>query len=917
MNAYLTPAGDEVPDGLFDDLIPAEPQRAPEAEGRPMGGQSSSAQAEAAQPQDDEVPAGLFDDLIPERPSGVVENFAAGANNALYGMLGGPVDAMTLAINKLVRLGGADHDVIHDPVMGSRFLARAGERVGVHDPEKVEAHGPMERAARAAGAGAAATVAPQFVVGALGKAGMLTPRAMELFQGVFGAPRVGDAAIGAAAGASGDLASQATEEMGGGPVAQTAANLAGGLAGGVAAAGALALPGAAVRAGKRAYDGLLLTDAQREAEAGRRLLDASSNPYALRESLDNMPPELVPGSKPTTFQQTGDLGLGGLERAEANKAPAEFNQRRADQNAARLDALGRIAPEGAPEQLPAALRQARDALDAQGQAAVDAATVRAAEANRAMGGEVMPEVAGAELRSKALAAERSAREGERALWSGVDPDGALALPATSTARTAKDIVEGLPKSARPMDGEEATIFRVAQDYAGDVPLREAQALRSRTSAAMRDELLSKGQTPAYARLARLRGAIEKDIEGAADAPGFDQGAVSRLRAASAATKERAQTFGGLRDILKRSGQDGPFGVPDSAVPGKVIKSGPQGYESVMAYRKAVGDEAAMPALLDGAIGDLRRAAERPDGVLDPAKAAAWRKKNADALRALPGLDERLSTAEGAASAVAELAAARRQGVEDFQRGAVAKLLHLDDPQDVARAVGGVFQRQDAAREMRKLADLTYGKPEARQGLRKAIADHLMERFTSNTEAGTSGLSAIKADQLQTFLRTNRKALRHAFNDQELNLFDRITADLRRANRSISATKAATGGSDTAMNLAGMAKGAPSVLERLVTPKSLGGLGMGVSFLTGSFAPGASALLLGARKELRDAGLTRVDQLVREALLNPEVAKALVARVPAGGGAAAGRTLGQALRKITVMPAIAVTAGEQANRREKR
>ncbi len=52
-----------------------------------------------------------------------------------------------------------------------------------------------------------------------------------------------------------------------------------------------------------------------------------------------------------------------------------------------------------------------------------------------------------------------------------------------------------------------------------MPFNEVTALRSRVSTAMREELSQNGQTPVYARLSQLRGAIERTIESAVEGKG--------------------------------------------------------------------------------------------------------------------------------------------------------------------------------------------------------------------------------------------------------------------------------------------------------------------------------------------------------------------------------------------------------------
>ena len=86
----------------------------------------------------------------------------------------------------------------------------------------------------------------------------------------------------------------------------------------------------------------------------------------------------------------------------------------------------------------------------------------------------------------------------------------------------------MSSSAKPMEGEEKDIFGLVKNYNPDMPLADLSDLRSRTSAAMRQELMTNGATPAYARLTRLRGAIQNNLADAAtNQAGQDAADVSR------------------------------------------------------------------------------------------------------------------------------------------------------------------------------------------------------------------------------------------------------------------------------------------------------------------------------------------------------------------------------------------------------
>ncbi|GLI24558.1 hypothetical protein GGQ86_004261 [Xanthobacter flavus] len=1155
----------------------------------------------------------------PAPPSGMWNNLTAGLNEAIYGTIGAPVDAATWLYNKAagqVRgMTGAPVRNIEAPVGGSQWLAGVGEAVGVNDPAKVQAGSMGEKLVRAAGAGAGGMLAPEAVLGGLNRAGVVGEGALNTLGQVFGrSASAGDAAVnagvGAAAGVGGQMAGQVVPEPWK-PLAQTV----GGMAGAGVGVGAVAA-GRGVAGLPQAWRDFRLSDpATQERVAGERLQQWATDPAAVRDTLDaaaaskqvGLPTEpgavarnLVKGSEPTTFQLTGDMGLGALERASAAQNPAEFMTRRADQNTARVGALEAIQPKGAPEQVVGVLRQNLAALDQQTGQALEAATTTARQATGRLGGEGAPEAYGGAIRQSIMDARSVAKERERALWQAVDPDGALALPARETARTAAETQATMPASAKPMSGEEAAIFATARRFGeGVAPFSEVAALRSRVSDAMRQEMKDNGQTVQYTRLARLRAAVERDLEtavldqaereaqgvasgavsledtmfgrmqAAVGAPGdwpgptpgatmraggasaggmpgrsdavmneaadialgrkapyrppsflkwiernggiryddnvataldaadrrhgnllnrsgrsvdewgvsiaeragwhdrpdqneildwiaeaangrepdwwtalhaspdrhdaarlaehltriaaeegiplrsrqaaldllrrdaelyglgptddlrawareraarygteahasefgastpgmgrgpgagasgfsggssewasrlpgsrgqargqsgrapgdqgfpgeglvssnFDEAALDRLRSASEATKQRAQTFdsGRVGGTIQRSGAAGPFQMEASVVPGRFFVAGPRGFEAMQALRNA--SPGAMAQVREYAISTLRKAAQSPiDGTLDPAKVQAWRQKHADALRAIPEVDRMLADPVQASETLARLATARKEQMDAFQQGAVARLLNLSDPADVTKTIGGIFSRQDAVQQMARLARETAGNEEARNGLRKAVADYVNLRFVGNTEGAASGTDMMRSDAFQQFLRQNTPALRQVLSGPEIMTLQAIAADLKRSNRSIAAVKL-PGGSNTAQDLNGIAKvnSGESWLSRILSPGALASAGAAAGSVAGGGIGAAAGAGGGAQlgrviQAMRQAGLQSVDQIVTDAMLNPERARALLAQVKGEP------TTGQAISLARVYMRAAVAADADA------
>lgn len=1419
----------------------------------------------------------------------VAQQVPTGFNEELATIAGAPVDVTTWLLN---RIPGVD---IKTPFGGSESIKSGMAAVGVPFPE---AKTTAEKIARGAGQGVAMALVPEAALAGAARAGAVAPRVADTLGHVFGrgdsVPAVaGNAIVGGAAGGGAVAAGEAAPEP-----YKPMAELAGGLAGGLAGVGGIAAGRGAAALAPSARDYVApLISSERERLAGEALASRATSPRAALDTLQNEPQSLVAGSQPTTFQASGDMGLGSLEREVAAGSPAEFQQRRADQNLSRVQAIQRLQDNGSPADVANFVRQEFRALDEASAADVTSATGRAQAAGEAVGGARAPEAYGADIgaalapgieratgaarsavdalggvgqpeaygqsmRGSLADARASARARERALWTAVDPSGALTLDGSPLKQAAAGIEAGMTDSARPIGGEERAVFDVIAGYRPVIPFRDLTDMRSRISTAMREELRSAGETPSYGRLARLRSAVEQTIEAAvegraaederavaggqllpedtigarlvpqggnsvytpagrridvryrlvdaanlvpshgadmqpnpefpaelqprdrsraisatqisriasdlqperlgastsavegapivgpdgvvesgnarvaairrayqaglpsaaryraylaaqgfdpsamrepvlvrervtplsleerasfaqeanasptltmsaseqaladstrlsddvlrlyqggsltdasnrgfvraflarvpiggeagsfvtadgslsadgarriqnallqaayddpslvrsiaeaddenirsfgrimnsvagemgllrrdaisgridagadlsghlrdagavvqdarskgvkiADAvaqhdafdpisaeaelilraaygpdlagrlaggrftewlrrsvheasqqttearlfgspltardifesqgslahapdifpagdvsggsvdfgplaragghsygqPGlgsaragsadaseavlgpeavaFDPAAAERLRAATAATRERKQIFdqGPVGTALRSGGMQGQYRTINAAVPDTIFKPGPGGFEAVQAYRAAVGDDpAALGTLHDYAMASLRRTAERTDGTLDPARYAAWRRKyqdalrgipglqdrldqavrlseavdqarplgpdvsaahvpetffhagtggfedvqrlrgligdaradfilsdyaasrlraaamradgtldpgrfaawrrsHADALRAFPALDARFADAARASEAVAEAAAQRKAALDAYQAGAFGRMIGVTDPQDVTRVIGGIFGARDSVAQMRRLSEATARDPAARAGLRRAIVDHIANRFISNAEAGTSGEGAIKADSLQTFLRQNGEALAQIFAPDEMANLRNIAGDLRRANRSITAVKL-PGGSNTAQDTAGQRM---SMLRTILRHSAEAAVGGGAGFMLGGGALGSLVGAVGATvvSNFREAGLRQVDDLIRAAMLDPRAGALLLQRAAARPDRGPAMRLAQYLRRMAAL-----------------
>ena len=1322
--ATLNIAGRDIEiDDAFKSLSPDEQNRTVEE----IAGQIGAMPSQPSQPQ---------------QGSGAALNATAGVNEGLYGVLGAPVDLMRGAMNLGIRgvnaATGSDLGTIpSDSFGGSQSIA--GMMGAVHpalDPSNTQAVTTGEKVARGFGQGVGYTVAPEAAVGALARGGQLAGPAAEMAGNAFGrgnsvSTAATNAAVGGASGAGASAAMEAAPDQ-----YKPLAGLVGGLGAGLGAAATAGLPALARGGAGMARDyAAPMSPAGRERIAADRMYQGATDPQAARQALDAGNLDILSGSKPTTFQATGDMGLGAMERTSATKRPDLFQQRRADQNAARVDAVTGLEKAGAPEQVASAVRGRLKQIDDASQGIVDKATNAARASADNIGQGMAPEAAGDSLRGALEVSRKQAKDAERALWDAVDPNGSLALSATSSKQQATRIAKEIPKAARPPEGEEAAVLGVFANADNVVPFREMTAAQSRLKEAMRAERTTNGESQAYRRMAQMNAAIEKDltngvaseagreasavqagqvqsadtiagrlhagdikagtavftpsgrrvetefkvvdgdslthsgqpnfpaglqprdrsraaselqvnrmandlqperlgasssasdgapivgpdgvvesgngrvqaitranqqggqsakayrqylesqgfktdgmknpvlvrvrktpmddaerarftqeanasstlgmsageqaatdagrlsdnmlslyrggdltaaqnrdfakaflrsvpeagqeasfvtadgklsldgaqrmrnavlhaayedaplvaalaetgdedirvfgralsdiagdvarvkagikagrVDASADisgplveagklvqdarrrgvriadaiaqqdafsqtspealevlksaygddllgrlsreqfdatmkvalsdaekqttdarlfgepasiseilqgasgrygrgtqattqprpvgdtrpgflqsglgdgrpgaspagaahsagsggarildrpelAPNFDKSALGRLRAAREATSNRVGTFDNkaLGPIRRRPSMASPYDMSSATVAGRVFSPGSGGFESVQTFRKAVGDPNALKALEGYAVDRLRKAAMRPDGTLDPAKVTGWRKAHADALRAFPDLDRRFADAAAASDTLTRVSAGRKQALYAAQEGILGRLVGLDNPDDVKRTIGGIFSAQDSAKRMQTVTRAIGANKEARQGLRKAIADYMTERFVGNTEAATSGIGTMKSDNYQNFVRRNGMALSQAgFTSDELKVMQNVADDLQRANRSLAAVKI-PGQSNTAQDIMAARKGdaARTILNRIVS----GGAGGGGFMIGGPITVIAGFVGSEVVTAMRAAGLQTVDDIIADALLNPARARVLLA-----------------------------------------
>lgn len=438
------------------------------------------------------------------------------------------------------------------------------------------------------------------------------------------------------------------------------------------------------------------------------------------------------------------------------------------------------------------------------------------------------------------------------------------------------------------------VHRPIQDIAGDLAEREAIQAEAPPE---RDPVGEEFDR----RVAQARGV----------GPSVDDAAHGRLKAASEATKQTKATFGAepVKAALAEKGAKGDYRLPNGEVPGKFFKPGPGGYEAMQALLKASPES--VTAMVDYAATVLRRRAADAAGVIDPKQYAAWAKAYKDALRALPeGARAKFADAAKAGETVADALANRTARLKAAQSGALGKVMNLTTAEDVTKTIGQVLNGRTAVADIQGLLKATKGDPVARAGLRQAVADFMTQKLVGNTEAGTSGAKQIRADAYLSFIKEKRGALNLVFKPEEVRTMEAIGEDIARAKRSENAVKL-PGGSNTAQDQIAarkgglMEKGGRTILDAIA---AVGGFHLG-----GPIGGGVAVIGSHMLQSLRASGIERIDQLLTEAMLHPNVARELLKKAPAKPNPNATKPLAAALRTAQRASFAAVQAQPQDKR----
>jgi hypothetical protein len=407
---------------------------------------------------------------------------------------------------------------------------------------------------------------------------------------------------------------------------------------------------------------------------------------------------------------------------------------------------------------------------------------------------------------------------------------------------------------------------------------------------------------------------------------FTDSARKAWNAANKGTVEHKSTFrqGAVGQALKEGRAGTPYQVQDSNVASIFFNSKDNSPENIRALVKASGGRTeAIEALQDAAAADLRANALNADGTMNPTRFEAWTKRNQKAIEAFPELQRKLNNARAAQRMLTEAEETGAEGVKeaaqkgkesvkaaqatgketvqdaqvsgrsavkaakdthrtnlrDFQRSAAADFIHKDPASAVASAFGSGNSKQAFA----DLVDRVKGNADATEGLKAAVAEHIMKK--ARTESDTLGSDLKAPANFRNLVSDHREALKSIFGGQGVQNLEAISADIRRQQKVPERAKIA-GQSNTTPDALNVAKqGKASLLGRIAKEAAshatsggavLGEVAGGHWLLGGTLGFATKTI-----NAMRAAGVDNIEKLKVEMALNPELAREMLRRMDSG------------------------------------
>lgn len=661
---------------------------------------------------------------------------------------------------------------------------------------------------------------------------------------------VGDVASGAGSGAAINTADEYVPKEYNGPVTQMAAAMAGGMAGATAKeVGAAAGRGVGDVFTRGRPDKNIPLDptngmpvTKGESAAGARMVQglADNSTVAaanIRDNADAMKAQGLP--QPTIGLVSNDIGLQSAESAARTKKSVPFIKNDNQLRAAATEKVNANLDPGANQMAPRAVaQQTADARIGGAQQGVDQATAQTQAAQAAMQQEGAPLAAMANEGAKASASQRldtaivdqgyvPART-EKNRQFDTAPGRAQQLPAEEVTQAAERVRQQ-NNTLRPDNQIPEELMRRIDALAPKMEQQKSPILDASGQPIQREVNVGGPGTALGGDLADTRKYIRTATETARNAGNFDLadslqalgGAINRTIEQAPGYAEANANYRQFADTYRPNPKDpaaqftrqidrnpGRGDTPPSATAGRFLSSP----EKAQALQRMI-DGAQSPAEGQTAVRDYLRSdfassALNPDGTINPNRASAWMRNNADVLGQFPQARQEMSDiAARAQRGVAQskqadtaLKAAQQNlktTQQDVERSAVGTLLR-EDPRDVAQRIFS-GKSYGAEKELDQIKQVIGKDEAARRGWKAAVSEVLADKVTGTAKidagaAGTGQAYRAELSGLDKLFKDNENLLTKVYTPEEMNNLRQAHAVLEPLKN---ATVRATGGSNTA------------------------------------------------------------------------------------------------------------------------
>jgi hypothetical protein len=735
----------------------------------------TSAAAAASSPDAQTQPDRPFD---PAHATGI---FGSGINQGLADIFGAPVDLFTGAANALARgIGDAGHALgvippehhtgqIQHPFGGSESI-NEGINAGLNALSGAMGLGSFdsqpqntpERYIGAAGRGVGNAVGG-------GGAEALAARGLEGLASIRALTNGGDAAQAAAGRAAASAAEAPTAARTAGLLGrQVAAGAASGVGaqGGHEAAQSIAPGNRWLDMGLSILGGMLGGAApsirsapgalvrSQEGIAGRALNEAAAGG---RHNVMDEPP--LPGQPTSLGRAMNNSGLMAFENHLNRSSPKDQGVALEDRSAGNQvvrNAMGDIAP-GSVNDVEPAVRSAQDAATASMNSRSAGALQRVQDALSAAGvgqglsRDEAPLVARGELDS----ALKAARKQESALWNGIDPDNKLSFVTAPLKSDVEGYVNAIPKADQgdvPQD-----IIGTIGSLGSSEPLSEWLAIPKMLGAKVR-QARSVGDWN-RARIIGDIGDIVQDRLQSLSLPNdnaLEPGEVSAALERYQQARDYSRNFNSLfsRGAVKRTMRIAPAGGP-AVAPSQTLAGITQTPEGIGQYLRATGQsDEAVGAVRDYLLRDMEAKTINSGGYLNSAALKKWTQTNGAKLDQIdPALRHRLTNAATQQDALEQIIAENETRREAMEKSAASLFLNAEPQVAIAR----VLRDPKPAARASELMDSLKNAPDAQDGVRTALIQHLLEK-ASTRAADLEGEAVLSSGKLDKEIRDNSNAI---------------------------------------------------------------------------------------------------------------------------------------------------------------